>query len=260
MGSSTYSVQGDEEHRHHRGRHHHEDAIAGFWGFGPCCCGIWTTALAALGIAIAALVLVLMLRSRVNALQRCCDESLAIDDLDEGQSYAVCSSGSGVIGVTNTSGYTEDNCDGFFIVMSRFVAPNNVGGVITLEICALFGEIDDPAPGFTAAIYGDDGFGVPTNIIANTSTGLLTGEAWNCLPITAELDETQYIWLAVMTEGATCDVTNNLLFTTHTQPRSIQSDAFTYPVWPTQLAAGYDYLSYVYAMQLSFNATCINNA
>jgi hypothetical protein len=248
------------EHEHHRRRLHFHDTT-GLWGFNACCCALWSVALAALGLAIAAFVLVLVLNSKQGKqIEDCCAADAALQDLGDGESFAICGSGSGVIGVTNSSGYTDDNCDGFFIVMSRFVTPNGVGGITTIDICAEFGAIDDPAPGFTAAIYGDDGFGVPTALIANTSTSLLTGNALNCLPIPATLSEGEYIWLAVMTEGSTCDVTNNLLFATHPYARSIQSDAFAYPTWPTEIAPGYDYLSYVYSMQLSYNATCVSPA
>lgn len=251
-----YSVPTDPEHEHHRKR-----SAAGLWGFHPCCCALWSVAIAGLLLATAAFVLVLVLNNNQGKqIEECCLAPTSVQDLDEGESYSTCVSGSGVAGVTNSSAYTPDECNGFFIVMTRFVTPSGVGSVTALEVCAEFGPIDDPAPGFTAAIYGDDGFGVPTALIASTTTSALTADSLNCLAINATLAESEYIWIAFMTEGSTCDVTNNVLFTTHPSQRSIQSGAFTYPVWPTELAPGYDYLSYVYSMQLSYNASCVSQA
>ena len=47
---------------------------------------------------------------------------------------------------------------------------------------------------------------------------------------------------------------------THSAPRSIQSADFAYPTWPAEIAPGYDYVYYVYAMQLRYNATCASAA
>lgn len=232
----------------------------GAGGFSWCCCSVWTTALVALGLGIAAFVLALVLYNKnASSISECCD-ALTFAGPQSGQSYALCETATGAAGVVNGSDYTTDECNGFFIVMTRVVTPSDIGVATGIEVCAEFGPVDDPAPGFTAAVYADDGFGVPGALIANASTGTLAPNALNCLPIQAPIAESQYLWLAFMTEGSTCDVNNNLKYTAHSAPRSIQSADFAYPTWPAEIAPGYDYVYYVYAMQLRYNATCASAA
>lgn len=252
--------------RHPKGRGHHHDhphdhflGPVGGTSFTAGCCALWTVALVGLGLAIASFVWLAVTTHRVGKVESCCDAATESQSLGDGETFAVCHTGSGTVGVTNITGdYTEDECDGSFVIMARFVTPNNLTTATTLEVCGKVGDIDDPAPGFSVAIYADDGFGVPTIVLGNSSTAPLTANDWNCQDVAVTIGESQYIWLAFMTEGATCDITNNLYFRTHPFLRSVQRDDFTFPVWTdVDSSSSVNYVSYVYGMYVSYNSSCI---
>jgi hypothetical protein len=152
-----------------------------------------------------------------------------------------------------------DECNGLMQVMTRFIKPMSLNQATTLLVCAQVGDIDDPAPDFSVAIFADDGFGVPTTVLGQSATPEpLVGNDLNCQNVTANLSDTLYFWLGFMTSGATCDVTNNLYFTAHPTLRGAQRTDFTFPVWEDVTSAStIDYVSYVYGMQVSYQATCL---
>jgi hypothetical protein len=231
-----------------------------FWP--GCCTALWLVLVATLAVSIVALLLIALNLHRFKPLEDCCASSLSqSQSLDEGQHFAVCNSESGVIGVTNTSDYTLDECNGLMQVMTRFIKPMSLTKADSLVVCAQVGGIDDPAPEFSVAIFADDGFGVPTRVLGNSSTEALVGNDLNCQNVTADLSETLYFWLAFMTSGSTCDVTNNLYYAPHTALRGAQRTDFVFPVWTdVTTSSAIDYVSYVYGMQVSYQATCVGPA
>lgn len=228
-----------------------------FWP--GCCTALWLGTIAALALGLTALLLIALNLHRFKPLEQCCALNLTqSQSIDAGQHYAVCNSGSGVIGVTNTTGFTLDQCNGLMQVMTRFIKPASLTQAVSLTICAQVGAIDSPAPEFSVAIYADDGFGVPTTVLGNSSTEALVGNDLNCQNVTADLSETLYFWLAFMTSGSTCDVTNNLYYITHPALRGAQRTDFTFPVWTDVTHSSMiDYVSYVYGMHISYEASCI---
>lgn len=177
------------------------------------------------------------------------------------QSVVQCSAGNGTIGIKNTTGWYYDDCDAFYIVFSRYATPRNLWAGQTTSVCAYVGEVNPETLGnkFRMAIYGDDGFGIPTTLKASTATeGTIQSESWNCLPISLALGESHYFWTAFMTNGQECGPTNNLYYMPHLQLRSGFSDQFTYPQWPVQISSA-QYFSAVYSMYIDYNATCVTS-
>lgn len=177
----------------------------------------------------------------------------------DGQSYAFCSSGTGAVGATNATGWVYDDCDALYIVASRFITPSNLSVAQSTQICAYIGEsTEENGNQYRLAVYEDDGFGVPGRLIANTEVGTIATEAytWNCLPLTMDLGESTYLWMAFMTNGATCGELNNIHYTPHLQLRAGFTDLFTWPNFPATLPT-LAYFSAVYSMYLDYNATCI---
>lgn len=259
-GARFNNVAGRHEHGLFETGDDHFLGPVGGASFTCGCIGLWILAALGLAVGVVALVLVSVNLHRFAPLEDCCAATPSgIQSLDEGQHYAVCNSGSGVIGVTNTSnGFAVDDCNGVTVVMTRFLKPINLAHASTLLVCSKIGAIDDPAPDFSVALYADDGFGVPTVVLGNSSTAPMMANDFNCQNVTADLGDSLYLWAAFMSSGGTCDVTNNLYFQTHIALRSAVRSDFDFPVWTDVTPSStINYLSYVYAMQVSYDSNCI---
>lgn len=242
---------GTEHHKpgHPQGsRHHHSH-------YDPCCIGIWLVAAAALACAILALIFGLI------ALNKKCECELFTESVGEQdtKSMLICDIGSGVIGSTVGPGENPDECDGLLVNLGLYKVPSNVLVATTTQVCAYVGELAETGTThFKMAIYADSGFGTPTStILGQAGPGNLTTDAWNCLPLVVDVYANQDLWIAFMSDDATCSTTANIYYETSTENRAAYADNDAYPVFPTTLA-NYAVFSGIYNMYANYSTECMN--
>ncbi|MDE2400795.1 MAG: DUF1929 domain-containing protein [Burkholderiales bacterium] len=105
-----------------------------------------------------------------------------------------------------TIGGAVDTGDSNFINGSRYTTPS-IGGTVS-SISVYVGAADaTPMNKYQVAIYSDSG-GKPATLIASSGSGTLSANAWNTLPITANLQGNTPYWLMYNANGASPFVNN----------------------------------------------------
>jgi len=95
------------------------------------------------------------------------------------------------------------------------------------------GQVDAaPHNQYQLAIYSDNN-GAPGTLLAHSSTGTLTGNAWNTLPVSATLQPNTNYWLMYNTNGSN-DAMNDLHYDTSGSVLYAYSTASVpFGSWPT---------------------------
>ncbi len=127
------------------------------------------------------------------------------------------------------AGSQIDTNDANFINGSRFTMGGTAGNVVSMSV--FVGAVDaSPNNQFQVAIYSDIG-GSPGSLIAQSGSGALTPNAWNTLPVSANLSANTAYWLVYNTNGSNMDV-NNMAFDTGGQD-AYSSSGVPFGTWPT---------------------------
>jgi hypothetical protein len=140
---------------------------------------------------------------------------LAIGQLPRGPFDAASAQAAGVLG-SATIGTFTDNDDRNTMNGSRFTASEN-GSVTSMSV---YVAAVDAAPynQFQTAIYTDSG-GKPGNLLAQSTTGSLIGNAWNTVPISLPITAGTRYWL-VYNNNARSGSLNNLKYSIGTAGQS----------------------------------------
>jgi glucose/arabinose dehydrogenase/PKD repeat protein len=131
---------------------------------------------------------------------------------------------------TQPVGYTQpgaslDSGDLNHMNGSRFVTGSDPATVTSMSVYSK-GVQAAPANQYQLAVYADEG-GSPGALIASSTSGTLTADAWNTRPITASLAADTAYWLMYNTNGD-----NNLSYDTGTADQGAWSAATTFGTWP----------------------------
>ncbi|WP_345707584.1 Ig-like domain-containing protein [Kitasatospora paranensis] len=111
---------------------------------------------------------------------------------------------------TTTVGTATDAGDSNYINTSRYVTGSTGGTVTGISVyVAAVGAA--PNNQYQVAVYADAS-GKPGALVASSSSGTLTANAWNTLPLTATLSANTAYWLAYNSNGTSAAV-NNLKYT-----------------------------------------------
>jgi hypothetical protein len=111
-------------------------------------------------------------------------------------------------------GATTDTGDSNSLSAFSFTMPNESGVAQTMSVY-LAGTVGTvPNNQYAMAIYADAA-GVPGTLLASTANGTITANAWNTLPITANLSPNTKYWLAFNANGVS-STQNNFKFDTGT--------------------------------------------
>jgi hypothetical protein len=131
----------------------------------------------------------------------------------------------------NTSiGANIDDSDVNNLTATRFTV-GTVGGNAQSMTAYVASPISSaPNNQYSMAIYSDAG-GLPGSLVAQTSNGTLTGNAWNTLPITATLAPNTTYWLVYNTNAA-ASTRNNLRYGAGSSGQ-MQWHTQTFGTWPT---------------------------
>lgn len=114
--------------------------------------------------------------------------------------------GGGNVGMTAV-GTAPDFGDGHAINGSRFVTGSEAGNVASMSI-HVRGPLDEPSRRqFQLAIYSDRQ-GAPDTLIAQSSVGTLTADAWNTVPIVTTLEAGTPYWLMYNTNASRPEFNN----------------------------------------------------
>jgi PAP2 superfamily len=108
-------------------------------------------------------------------------------------------------------GSVVDNSDSHNINGSRFTTGISAGPVESVSVYVAAPVDVAPYNQYQLAIY-DDAHGAPGRLVASTSSGTLTPDEWNTLPISAVLEPKTPYWLMYNTNGTNGGV-NNLTLT-----------------------------------------------
>ena len=104
-------------------------------------------------------------------------------------------------------GTTVDSGDSNNINGSRFEAPLGAGAVTAMSVYVASPVDAAPFDEFQLAIYTDD-HGAPDRLLATSEQGHLVGDAWNTVPIDADLQPGDAYWLMFNTNGRSANVNN----------------------------------------------------
>ncbi len=140
------------------------------------------------------------------------------------------STATALLGYATVGGQT-DSGDANFVNGSRFTS-NATGGTVTSMSVAI-GQADAaPHNQYQLAIYSDNN-GAPGTLLAHSSTGTLTGNAWNTLPVSATLQPNTNYWLMYNTNGSN-DAMNDLHYdTSGSVPYAYSTASVPFGSWPT---------------------------
>ncbi|MEV4561915.1 Ig-like domain-containing protein [Kitasatospora sp. NPDC049285] len=133
----------------------------------------------------------------------------------------------------NTVGSATDTGDSNYINTSRFVTGAS-GGTVT-SVSVYVGSVGTtPGDQYQVAVYGDVA-GKPGPLLGSSTSGTLTGHAWNTLPVAATLAPNTPYWLAYNSNGASAAV-NNLNYSTGGQS-GYSTGGTAFGTWPTSFGA-----------------------
>lgn len=162
------------------------------------------------------------------------------------KSDAICEDeGTGVIGYKDanmTTDFEGDGCDGPYLVLSRYHVPETLATGKIKELCAFLGASNSTI-NYSLAIYGDDEFGEPTDLLVHTSVAISNNGTWNCLPISPKLTvhEGSFLWFAFMNNEVTCETNGNLFVRDSVEKRSFYGNkgiTVTFPTFPDTVPDG----------------------
>jgi Domain of unknown function (DUF1929)/Bacterial Ig domain/Kelch motif len=113
-------------------------------------------------------------------------------------------------------------------------------GATTLQVTSMtvyVGNVDiAPNNQYQLAIYADAN-GSPSSLIASSTTGVLTPNAWNTLSLNATLQPNTTYWLMYNSNGRT-DLVNNMYYSTGAQGAgSYSTNAVSFGSWPSTFPA-----------------------
>lgn len=173
----------------------------------------------------------------------------------------LCSTGSGTMGYKNTTDWVLDECDSIYIVATIFKTPTVVKNAVPYELCAYVGPTIAGLDQYRVAVYDDDGFGYPTDLIGASDVATVTPDSINCVTLNGvTLGDSHAYWLAFMSNANDCGSLNTLRYKMSPSLRSGFTDAYVWPDFPEVLGSdSFSYFSAVYGMYLSYNATCISS-
>ena len=144
-------------------------------------------------------------------------KSRAVDDSANLQttpaSVTVNAGGGGAGGKTlgyTTIGSQADSGDSNYIDAVRFTMPNETGTAKSMSVYIMGPAGAAPNNQYSMAIYANSG-SAPGALIASTATGTVTPNAWNTIPIAANLSPNTTYWLAYNTNGNSVTY-NNMKF------------------------------------------------
>src|SRR6185312_5841436 len=98
------------------------------------------------------------------------------------------------------------------------------------------GSVDNaPNNQYQLAIYSDQG-GVPGTLIAHSASGTLTANAWNTVPISANLAANTAYWLVYNSNGTNNSV-NDMNYSSSSNAEVWSNNAVSFGAWPTSFPA-----------------------
>jgi hypothetical protein len=138
-----------------------------------------------------------------------------------------------MLGNTSVAPSTDDS-DANNINAVRFTMGSLGGNAQSMSVYVASPISAAPNNQYSMAIYSDSN-GTPASLIAQTSNGTLTGNAWNTLPISATLAANTTYWLAYNTNAAAA-TDNNLRYGAGTSGQW-QWRPQAFGTWPTSFGA-----------------------
>jgi hypothetical protein len=128
-----------------------------------------------------------------------------------------------------------DTGDSHYMNGSKITVGSVTATVTSMSVYV--GPIDTaPNNQYQLAIYADAS-GVPGAWVAASTTGTLSGDAWNTLPIEATLQPSTSYWLVYNTNGRTSSV-NNMRYNEGSVGQGVYStQSVSFGVWPTSFGS-----------------------
>lgn len=136
-----------------------------------------------------------------------------------------------VLGYKRVGGETD--CDNGYLNGSKFTMGRRGGLVSSMSVAV--GDVDQaPNNQFELGIYTDKR-GRPDQLVAKSGTGILQGNTWNTLPVSATLQARKTYWLMYATNGSDCQF-NGMKFDRSFNPFARiggwTHDPVSFGVWP----------------------------
>jgi chitodextrinase len=133
-----------------------------------------------------------------------------------------------------TVGANTDYGESNSITATRYISGSQGGTATSISAYVASPINASPHKQYQMAVYADSN-GVPGALVAESSVGTLTANAWNTVPITFTVTANTYYWLAYNTNGSASGDNNMKYDTGGSTGQTVWLNSITFGTWPGPL-------------------------